>query len=114
MLKYGTVSTLSIGDVTDLQTTLDNKLESADIADLATTSTVNALTGRITALEGKPGLDKVGTVTSVAVAGEADKVVVTGSPITSNGTISITLGSKVLTTDDTFIIDCGSATELVD
>ena len=114
LLKYGTVSTLSIGDVTDLQTTLDDKLESADIADLATTSTVSALTGRVTALEAKPGLDKVGTVTSVAVAGEADKVVVTGSPITSNGTISITLGSKVLTTDDTFIIDCGSATTLVD
>ena len=114
LLKYGTVSTLSIGDVTDLQTTLDDKLESADIADLATTSTVSALAGRVTTLEGKPGLDKVGTVTSVAVAGEADKVVVAGSPITSNGTISITLGSKVLTTDDTFIFDCGSATDLVD
>lgn len=114
LLKYGTVSTLSIGDVTNLQTTLDDKLESADIAGLATTSTVNALAGRVTTLEGKPGLDKVGTVTSVAVAGEADKVVVTGSPITSNGTISIKLGSKVLTTDDTLIFDCGSATELVD
>ena len=114
LLKYGTVSTLSIGDVTDLQTTLDDKLESADIADLATTSTVSALAGRVTALEEKPGLDKVGTVTSVAVTGEADKVVVAGSPITSNGTISITLGSKVLTTDDTLIFDCGSATDLVD
>ena len=114
LLKYGTVSTLSIGDVTDLQTTLDDKLESADIADLATTSTVSALASRVTTLESKPGLDKVGTVTSVAVAGEANKVVVAGSPITSNGTISITLGSKVLTTDDTFIIDCGSATTLVD
>lgn len=114
LLKYGTVSTLSIGDVTNLQTTLDNKLESADIADLATTSTVSALAGRVTTLEGKPGLDKVGTVTSVAVTGEANKVVVSGSPITSNGTISITLGNKVLTTDDTLIFDCGSATELVD
>ena len=114
LLKYGTVSTLSIGDVTDLQTTLDDKLESADIADLATTSSVSALAGRVATLEAKPGLDKVGTVTSVAVTGEADKVVVAGSPITSNGTISITLGSKVLTTDDTLIFDCGSATDLVD
>ena len=114
LLKYGTVSTLSIGDVTNLQTTLDDKLESADIADLATTSTVSALADRVTTLEGKPGLDKVGTVTSVAVTGEADKVVVSGSPITANGTISITLGNKVLTTDDTLIFDCGSATTLVD
>ena len=114
LLKYGTVSTLSIGDVTNLQTTLDDKLESADIAGLATTSTVSALANRVTTLEGKPGLDKVGTVTSVAVAGEADKITVTGSPITSTGTISIKLGSKVLTTDDTLIFDCGSATTLVD
>ena len=114
LLKYGTVSTLSIGDVTDLQTTLDDKLESADIAGLATTSTVSALTTRVTTLEGKPGLDKVGTVTSVAVAGEADKITVTGSPITASGTISLKLGSKVVTTDDTLIFDCGSATVLVD
>ena len=114
LLKYGTVSTLSIGDVTNLQTTLDDKLESADIAGLATTSTVSALANRVTTLEGKPGLDKVGTVTSVAVAGEADKITVTGSPITSSGTISLKLGSKVVTTDDTLIFDCGSATVLVD
>lgn len=114
LLKYGTVSTLSIGDVTNLQTTLDDKLESADIAGLATTSTVSALAGRVTTLEGKPGLDKVGTVTSVAVAGEADKITVTGSPITASGTISLKLGSKVVTTDDTLIFDCGSATVLVD
>ena len=114
LLKYGTVSTLSIDDVTNLQTTLDDKLESADIAGLATTSTVSALAGRVTTLEGKPGLDKVGTVTSVAVAGEADKITVTGSPITTSGTISLKLGSKVVTTDDTLIFDCGSATVLVD
>ena len=114
LLKYGTVSTLSIGDVTNLQTTLDDKVDSADIAGFATISTVNTLSGRVTTLEGKPGLDKVGTVTSVAVAGEADKITVTGSPITSTGTISIALGSKVLTTDDTLIFDCGSATTLVD
>ena len=114
LLKYGTVSTLSIGDVTDLQTTLDDKLESADIAGLATTSTVSALATRVTTLEGKPGLDKVGTVTSVAVTGEADKITVTGSPITASGTISLKLGSKVVTTDDTLIFDCGSATVLVD
>ena len=112
--KYGTVSTLSIGDVANLQDTLDDKLESTDIAGLATTSTVNALTSRVTTLEGKPGLDKVGTVTSVAVAGEADKITVSGSPITSSGTITVKLGSKVLTTDDTLIFDCGSATTLVD
>ena len=114
LLKYGTVSTLSIGDITNLQTTLDDKLESADIAGLATTSTVSALATRVTILEGKPGLDKVGTVTSVAVAGEADKITVTGSPITASGTISLKLGSKVVTTDDTLIFDCGSATVLVD
>ena len=114
LLKYGTVSTLSIGDVTDLQTTLDDKLESADIAGLATTSTVSALATRVNTLEGKPGLDKVGTVTSVAVTGEADKITVTGSPITASGTISLKLGSKVITTDDTLIFDCGSATALVD
>lgn len=105
---------IAISQVADLQTTLDDKLESADIADLATTSSVTALTSRVTALEGKPGLDKVGTVTSVAVTGEANKITVTGSPITTSGTISITLGSKVLTTDDTLIFDCGSSTVLVD
>lgn len=105
LAKYGTVSTLSIGDVSNLQTTLDGK---------ASTSTVNTLSGRVTTLEGKPGLDKVGSVTSVAVAGEADKVTVSGGPITSSGTITVKLGSKVLTTDDTLIFDCGSATKLVD
>ena len=113
-LSTSNIPTLSIGKISGLQDTLDDKVDSADIAGFATTSTVSALANRVTTLEGKPGLDKVGTVTSVAVAGEADKINVSGSPITASGTISIKLGSKVLTTDDTLIFDCGSATTLVD
>lgn len=60
-------------------------------------------------IEGYPGVNKTGTVTSVGLNGST-YVSVSGSPITTSGTMTVSLNSKVATTDDQFIIDCGSST----
>lgn len=60
---------------------------------------------------GYAGINKTGTVTSVAAQGD-DYISVSGSPVTSSGTISIGLNTtKLVTTDDVLILDCGSSTE---
>lgn len=60
---------------------------------------------------GYAGINKTGTVTSVAAQGN-DYISVSGSPVTSSGTISIGLNTtKLVTTDDVLIFDCGSSTE---
>lgn len=65
----------------------------------AKVGTYDGYAGKITALEGKPGLDKVGTVTSVS-AGVGLKI---------TGTASVT--PKVEIDESTvFVFDCGSAT----
>ena len=65
----------------------------------AKVGTYDGYAGKITALEGKPGLDKVGTVTSVS-AGVGLKI---------TGTASVT--PKVEIDEATvFVFDCGSAT----
>lgn len=59
---------------------------------------------------GYAGIAKTGTVTSVAAEGDS-YISVSGSPITSSGTISLSLQTtKLVTTDDTIILDCGSST----
>lgn len=60
-------------------------------------------------IEGYPGVNKVGTVTSVGLNGST-YVSISGSPVTTSGTMTVSLSSKVATTDDQFIIDCGSST----
>lgn len=60
-------------------------------------------------IEGYPGVNKVGTVTSVGLNGST-YVSVSESPVTTSGTMTVSLSSKVATTDDQFIIDCGSST----
>ena len=60
---------------------------------------------------GYAGINKTGTVTSVAAQGDS-YINVSGSPVTSSGTISIGLNTtKLVTTDDVLILDCGSSTE---
>ena len=120
------IPALAISKITGLQDALDDKLESADIANLATKEEVNAKQdalssaqlnavnsgitaakvatydgygSKITALEGKPGLDKVGTVTSVAGAN--------GIKITGTATTTPTVE---IDTAAVFILDCGTAT----
>lgn len=124
------IPALAISKITGLQDALDDKLESADIANLATKEEVNAkqdaLSGaqlnavnsgitaakvntydgyaaNITALEAKPGLDKVGTVTSVAGAN--------GIKITGTAT---TTPVVEIDTAAVFILDCGTATANID
>lgn len=62
--------------------------------------TYDGYASKISALEGKPGLDKVGTVTSVST--------------TANGGLKVTNGTTaaVVDIDDSivFVLDCGSAT----
>lgn len=60
-------------------------------------------------IEGYPGVNKVGTVTSVGLNGST-YVSISGSPVTTSGAMTVSLSSKVATTDDQFIIDCGSST----
>lgn len=128
LLKYGTVSTLSIGDVTNLQTTLDNKLESADIAGLATTSALNAAIA---------GLDKADAAVAnqyVTAVSETDGVIsvtrkqiawseISGKPTIPSapaaGKLLDAAGTEIFNANQTdnstiIVIDCGSATELVD
>ena len=120
------IPALAISKITGLQDALDDKLESADIANLATKEEVNAkqdaLSGAqlnavnsgitaakvatydgyaadISALEAKPGLDKVGTVTSVA---GANGIKVTGTATTTP--------VVEIDTAAVFILDCGTAT----
>lgn len=124
------IPTLAISKITGLQDALDDKLESADIADLATKEEVNAkqdaLSGaqlnavnsgitaakvgtydgyaaKINALEAKPGLDKVGTVTSVA---GANGIKVTGTATTTP--------VVEIDTAAVFTLDCGTATTNID
>ena len=60
---------------------------------------------------GYAGINKTGTVTSVAAQGD-DYISVSGNPVTSSGTISIGLNTtKIVTTDDVLILDCGSSKE---
>ena len=126
------IPTLAISKITGLQDALDDKLESADIADLATKEEVNAkqdaLSGTqlnavnsgitaakvatydgyaadISALEAKPGLDKVGTVTNVTAVTANTGLVVT------NGTTTPTID---IDTNAVFILDCGTATTNID
>lgn len=56
------------------------------------------------------GVDKTGTVTSVAIKGSDYVTVDNDAAITSSGTRTISLSNKVLTEDDTLILDCGSST----
>ena len=52
------------------------------------------------------GVDKVGTVTSVGVSTTANGgLKVSGSPVTSNGTINIDIDDSIV-----FVLNCGSAT----
>lgn len=124
------IPTLEIAKINGLQAALDDKLESADIANLATKEEVNAkqdaLSGaqlnavnsgitaakvatydgyasNISTLEAKPGLDKVGTVTSVA---GANGIKVTGTATTTP--------VVEIDTSAVFILDCGTATTNVD
>ena len=124
------IPALAISKITGLQDALDDKLESADIANLATKEEVNAkqdaLSGAqlnavnsgitaakvatydgyaadISALEAKPGLDKVGTVTSVA---GANGIKVTGTATTTP--------VVEIDTAAVFILDCGTATTNID
>lgn len=124
------IPTLEIAKINGLQDALDGKLESADIANLATKEEVNAkqdaLSGaqlnavnsgitaakvntydgyaaNIAALEAKPGLDKVGTVTSVA---GANGIKVTGAATTAP--------VVEIDTAAVFILDCGTATTNID
>ena len=124
------IPALAISKITGLQDALDDKLESADIANLATKEEVNAkqdaLSGaqlnavnsgitaakvntydgyatNIAALEAKPGLDKVGTVTSVA---GANGIKVTGTATTTP--------VVEIDTAAVFILDCGTATTNID
>ena len=59
---------------------------------------------------GYAGIGKTGTVTSVAHKGSTYETVDNTAAITSSGTRTISLSSKVLTEDDTLILDCGSST----
>lgn len=59
---------------------------------------------------GYAGIGKTGTVTSVALKGSTYVTVDNTAAITSSGTRTISLSSKVLTEDDTLILDCGSST----
>lgn len=61
---------------------------------------------------GYAGIGKTGTVTSVGVTGD-NYISVTGSPVTSSGTIALGLSAKVLTSDDVLIFNCGSSTEVI-
>lgn len=124
------IPALAISKITGLQDALDDKLESADIADLATKEEVNAkqdaLSGaqlnavnsgitaakvatydgyaaNISSLEAKPGLDKVGTVTSVA---GANGIKVTGTATTTP--------VVEIDTAAVFTLDCGTATTNID
>lgn len=68
-------------------------------------TTYDGYASKISTLESKPGLDKTGTVTSVGVSTTANGgLKVTGSPITSSGTINIDIDDAV-----TFVFDCGSS-----
>ena len=125
------IPALAISKITGLQDTLDDKLESADIANLATKEEVNAkqdaLSGaqlsavnsgitaakvgtydgyaaKITALEAKPGLDKVGTVTSVSAAANCGLKVTSG---TSTPVIDFDLSVV-------FVFDCGTSKTNID
>ena len=124
------IPTLEIAKINGLQDALDDKLESADISNLATKEEVNAkqdaLSGaqlnavnsgitaekvntydgyatNISALEAKPGLDKVGTVTSVA---GTNGIKVTGTATTTP--------VVEIDTAAVFILDCGTATTNID
>lgn len=124
------IPTLEIAKINGLQDALDDKLESADIANLATKEEVNAkqdaLSGaqlnavnsgitaakvatydgyaaNISALESKPGLDATGTVTSVA---GANGIKVTGTATTTP--------VVEIDTAAVFILDCGTATTNID
>lgn len=124
------IPTLEIAKINGLQDALDDKLESADIANLATKEEVNAkqdaLSGaqlnavnsgitaakvatydgyaaNISALEAKPGLDATGTVTSVA---GANGIKVTGTATTTP--------VVEIDTAAVFILDCGTATTNID
>ena len=59
---------------------------------------------------GYAGIGKTGTVTSVALKGSTYVTVDNTAAITSSGTRTISLSNKVLTEDDTLILDCGSST----
>lgn len=132
--SLATKSAVAISEVTGLQDELDSKLESTDIADLATkeelttglagkqatltgaqlnavnsgitaakVGTYDGYAAKITALEAKPGLDKVGTVTSVA---GANGIKVTGTATTTP--------VVEIDTAAVFILDCGTATTNID
>lgn len=59
---------------------------------------------------GYAGIGKTGTVTSVTLKGSTYVTVDNTAAITSSGTRTIGLSDKVLTSDDTLILDCGSST----
>ena len=120
------IPALEIAKINGLQDALDDKLESADIANLATKEEVNAkqdaLSGaqlnavnsgitaakvntydgyaaNIAALEAKPGLDKVGTVTNVSAAANSGLKVTNGTT-----TPVVDFDPAVI-----FVFDCGTS-----
>lgn len=80
-------------DTTNNKITIGGKSDS-DIKSLAETQ-----------IKTHGGIDKTGTVTSVATSG-----LITGGTITSSGTIGLNTATIPLTTDDVIIFNCGSST----
>lgn len=112
----GKAQTVSAG-VVDLGTVLTEHQDVSGKQDKLTAgshitisgTTINA-TWPTASDSGYAGIGKTGTVTSVAAKGDSF-ISVSGSPITTSGTISIGLTTtKLVTTDDTIILDCGSST----
>lgn len=101
VVDLGTVVT----SVTDKQDKLnDTQLAAVNSGITATkVGTYDGYASKITALEGKPGLDKVGTVTSVS-AGVGLKVTGTASVAPT-----IEINDKI-----EFILDCGSSTKNIE
>lgn len=103
------ITATKVGTYDGYATSKQDKLSTAQLGAVnsgitaAKVGTYDGYADKITALEGKPGLDKVGTVTSVS-AGKGLKV---------TGTASV---SPKVEIDDSvvFVFDCGSATVNID
>ena len=77
---------------------------------LSKVTTYEGYASKISTLEGKPGLDKTGTVTSVTLKGSTYVTVDNEAAITTSGVRKISLTDNVLTKDDVLVLDCGSST----
>ena len=93
----------------DISGKQDKIIEGSHITIGADGKTVNA-TWPTANDTGYAGIGKTGTVTSVTLKGSTYVTVDNTAAITSSGTRTISLSSKVLTEDDTLILDCGSST----